>query len=323
MSLLTVGRRRGTAPLPYTIPTTAPYNAPQHLTTPTYDGSGNTIHPDVIDFWTTHGIRQWNGYRFWMAHTPYPNTDDDYENPSILASHDGVTWVTPPGLTNPIYPSPASGWNSDTDLTYDVATGQLVLVFRGYDQADPFPHFVARSSDGTTWPATATRLSMTRPEENTSPALVRMSDGWAMWGVGYPSRTLRRWTATTPEGPWSGPISCSGLTSAAWHIDVCRIGEKLYALIDEGRESEPALDALTIASSTDGGLTWAVGSAPVITKGSGGWDSLALYRGTLQPHENGTHMRVWYSGRKGVGTMDSWHVGLTEIPLAEWPTPPA
>src|SRR5699024_8293928 len=68
---------------------------PQILDIPTYEGSGKAVHPSV------HAFRiPWNGYRFWMAFTPYPNTQ--HENPSIVASGDGVNWVVPSGLTNPI-----------------------------------------------------------------------------------------------------------------------------------------------------------------------------------------------------------------------------
>src|SRR5690625_2444810 len=72
-------------------------NAPLPIPIPTYEGSGQTVHPDALYF-----PNRWNGYRYWMVHTPYPNTDDKYENPSIAVSNDGITWVDVPGLTNPI-----------------------------------------------------------------------------------------------------------------------------------------------------------------------------------------------------------------------------
>jgi hypothetical protein len=43
-------------------------NASAPLTIPTYDASGQAIHPDVIDFGSGN---TWNGYRYWMAMTPY------------------------------------------------------------------------------------------------------------------------------------------------------------------------------------------------------------------------------------------------------------
>src|SRR5690606_6972243 len=72
-------------------------NAPLPLGIRTYDGSNQTVHPDVLFFDTG-----WNGYKFWMVHTPYPYSDEKLENPSIVASNDGIYWDEPKGLINPI-----------------------------------------------------------------------------------------------------------------------------------------------------------------------------------------------------------------------------
>lgn len=88
---------------------------PKKLQIPTYDGSHEPVHPAVVRTQTP-----WNGYRYWMAFTPYPHGDDTKENPSIVASVDGVTWVVPNGLTNPIAPkpSPSGSYNRDTQLIF-------------------------------------------------------------------------------------------------------------------------------------------------------------------------------------------------------------
>ncbi len=77
-------------------------NAANVLTIPTYDSNPNVGHPDVL-----YVAGGWNGYPYWMAMTPYPSTDR--ENPSIVASADGNTWVVPAGLTNRVVPLPAGG----------------------------------------------------------------------------------------------------------------------------------------------------------------------------------------------------------------------
>ncbi len=77
-------------------------NAPTFQYTPTYDGSGQVVHPSVIDFWFEFGLPSWGGYRFWMGITPYPDGDNVYENPSLLVSQDGLLWVFPPGIKNPL-----------------------------------------------------------------------------------------------------------------------------------------------------------------------------------------------------------------------------
>ena len=69
----------------------------------------------------------WNGYRYWMAMTPYPNAQNAYENPSIVVSDDGETWIEPPGISNPIVPYPGAGYyNSDPCL---VKAGNLLYLF--------------------------------------------------------------------------------------------------------------------------------------------------------------------------------------------------
>lgn len=319
MTLIASGRRRSPAlELPYPVPTSAPYNAPEPLITPTYDGSGLTVHPDVIDFWTMHGIRRWNGYRFWMGHTPYPASQYSYENPSILASNDGVNWELPPGAPNPIYPRPSTQWNSDTDLVYDGT--DLWMFFRTSGSIQ----VVARSHDGVTWPPSATPLTgweSVAGIHHVSPAVVRMGDGsWAMWTLS--SRILYRWTAAAPEGPWSGPVACTGLGATAWHIDVTRIGGTLLMFVDHGREDEAqSLDGVRAAVSHDGGITWTERPTPLLELNrTGAWDRGGFYRGTLQPHEDGVHMRVWY-GATPVRSPSAWRVGLTLIPIAEWIAP--
>ncbi len=61
------------------------------------DGKNQPTHPSVIDMG-----EEWNGFRYWMAYSPYPNADGGEENPCIGASNDMLHWKTPNGLYNPI-----------------------------------------------------------------------------------------------------------------------------------------------------------------------------------------------------------------------------
>ncbi|MDD4289905.1 MAG: DUF2341 domain-containing protein [Patescibacteria group bacterium] len=96
--------------------------AETYQTIPTYEDSGQAIHPDIVYF-----DEPWNGYSYWMVMTPYPNGNPDYENPSIVVSNDGVSWVTPDGPTNPIDSQPG-GYNSDPDIVYDEETDNLIVL---------------------------------------------------------------------------------------------------------------------------------------------------------------------------------------------------
>jgi len=63
---------------------------------PTYDGSGQAVHPDIL-YWKD---------QYWMTCTPYPYGVDTYENPCIYTSKDNYNWQVPDGCINPLaYPS--------------------------------------------------------------------------------------------------------------------------------------------------------------------------------------------------------------------------
>ena len=102
-----------------------------------------------------------NGWKYWMAFTPYPNSDSTYENPCIVVSQDGRSWEVPEGVTNPIFakPSAALAYNSDTDLYWDDANSQFVLVWRtvGELSGTDTGLFISTSNDGITW-ADRTRI---------------------------------------------------------------------------------------------------------------------------------------------------------------------
>ena len=42
-------------------------------------GDDQAFHPKVLNF-----EKPWNGYRYWMAYTPYPGADQRKENPQRL-----------------------------------------------------------------------------------------------------------------------------------------------------------------------------------------------------------------------------------------------
>lgn len=57
------------------------------LAIPTYDGSNQSVHPSV--FYFENG---WKGYKYWMTFSPYPNSNDDVEDPSLVVSNDRLNW---------------------------------------------------------------------------------------------------------------------------------------------------------------------------------------------------------------------------------------
>jgi len=108
-------------------PIAGPWNARNRLALTTPDGSGATIHPSVVDMGTA-----WNGYRWWMADTPYAAADNQLENPALWASNNRTSWVVPAGVTNPLVAAPGQlvGFHSDTELVWDADASRLLLFYR-------------------------------------------------------------------------------------------------------------------------------------------------------------------------------------------------
>ena len=316
LSLLNGGGGGAAPPTRPTVPTEAPYNAPTYLDIPTPDGTGSTVHPTVVDFGSGH---KWHGWRFWMVHTPFHNANDDLENPCVAVSNNGWQWVEPAGVSNPIYPEPPSNrFNSDVDLEYDPRSDELVLIYREQQGDGSHDTFYARSHDGVTWPARATRLDWTRPgtgdyDQLLSPSIIRRAeDDWWLFAIRKGPSTLVRYQASGPEGPWGAMTTCTGFASSPWHLDVLWDGTRFLAIVDC---LLGANDGLKLGTSVDG-HAWVFNNAPVIVPRAGTWDETQTYRATFSVHENGTHARVWYSA----SGPDSYRIGYTELPRSLWPS---
>ena len=100
-------------------------------------------HPDVQYF--PNGFK---GYKFWMVFTPYFGSIGydfyarRYENPTIVVSNDGINWVEPEGISNPIQKTASykesflekkgekvQGFWSDVDWMY--RNNRFELYYRG------------------------------------------------------------------------------------------------------------------------------------------------------------------------------------------------
>ena len=294
-----------------------PYNAPAPLSLPRVYETDNATHPDVLDF----GVDPagWFGqepHRFWMAFTPFPPAE--LENPSVVCSKDGITWVTPKGLTNPIAPTPSQEYNSDTDMIYDPVSKRLGVVWRamGADMPDgtykPGPRFHLKwSTDGVTW---SERIDMNDGtiDMGVAPSLVREEDGsWTMFTCA--SGGLRRYTSREPSGPWvAGPVTTAGTPSGAllWHGNVIRHRGQ-YRMVMR------YMDGKFYPAVSENGKDWRFG--PSFMSSVHPWEiekaeGDGMYRATMTPHENEADYRFWYgaSGSRG------WRIGYTLVPQSLW-----
>lgn len=101
-------------------------------------------HPSVLYF-----EKKWNNYHYWAALTPYPDTDSQFENPHIFCSDNGIKWVEPKDIINPIEPCPPGfGFNSDVNLMAD--NGILYCYWRASNDKQR-AIYVKQSIDGVHW----------------------------------------------------------------------------------------------------------------------------------------------------------------------------
>lgn len=273
------------------------------MTIPTADDDPSVTHPDVV--YVPGG---WNGYKFWMAYTPYPA--NDRENPHVACSHDGIDWTVPPGGSNPIVPlSEATSSNhsywSDTDML--LVDGTMWLYFRGGGNSVSIDETVWRvtSTDGVTWtPKVRCLDTPQRANPNVkilSPAVQRFGATYSMWTANYdaPAKVQRR---TSADGvTWSEPEDCTlpaGIVP--YHLDVVvDSGIAHMLLMSEGGDLHHLV-------STDG-VTWYGESFPSIGPKHEHWPE--YYRSTMQPKGDGSWY-LWVAGWRGATSSPPWLFGF-------------
>lgn len=284
-------------------------NTASALTTPTYDASGQATHPDVIDFGSGN---TWNGYRYWMAMTPFPNGDTDFENPSILVSADGETWSDPG--TNPVVAAPATGYNSDVDIFMEAGgITTMWMVYRELDGSNVETIYALSSTDGTTWSSSTAIVENGALREMLSPAVVYLDGTYRMWTVDATTtpHTLRLRTSSSPNSGWSAPSACvltlPDSDLEIWHVDVnyrSDLGE--YHMLVNSENTINDSGRLFFAWSTDG-VNWTVTDGALLEPDLAGWDATYLYRSSWV--YTGSNYDLFYAG---IATT-TWHIGRTTV----------
>ncbi len=287
-------------------------NAPQPLVTPTYEGSGQAMHPSVVYF-----PKAWSGYNYWMAVTPYPYNNARVENPSILTSNDGLHWVVPTALVNPVVQRMGAHLD-DVDLLYESASGQLWLYYLEEDLSNRTHVLRRTSADGIHWSAPSEMFSV--PNYGViSPAVQKTNNGYMMWYVNAgsigckASATSIEYRTSSDGVTWSAP-SVANLAQPGhqiWHMEVRFIPAKqeYWALYAAYPKASCGDTTLYFATSKDG-VNWQVSGSPILAKGRGwsDWDRAQIYRSTFLYDSDKDLFRVWYSAQR----WHVWHTGYTE-----------
>lgn len=275
-------------------------------------GDDQAYHPKVISF-----DEEWNGYKYWMAYTPYPNGDSSKENPCIVASNNLINWTTPQGLKNPIDEvndnKEGKIYNSDAHILYNDELNRLecfwrfvddttnqVIIYRSYTQDGI--HFSDKEISS---------ISYNRKEHDyISPAIIYENDIYKMWYVDHDY--VVKYEESNNGKNWSEPetveLKYEKSNLNTWHIDVIST-EKGYELLSVAFDVWKNRNDMSLYYSYSNNEKTGWKKCEKIlepTVGTKYWDNKGIYR-TCFMYNEGVYI-VFYSGtdlnmNHGIGIM--------------------
>ena len=339
-------------------PLPVPYQFRDVLKIPTYSYTAqggqtqkaewDTTHPDVIDFAkTSKEGGKWGGYRYWMVLTPNQDGYSQYENPCLAASNDGVNWVVPNGIENPlsgVKHEPAGTHNCDTDLVYNPDSDEL-WVYYVWEQDSPAGtpsnlRLIRVKEDGNSFAITSTTdgkpyerlINSQYRYDMQSPAVVRRdANTWLMWsnnsdsdnsGNGWQSQVAFVELYTSTDGKnWTNKQSLAdtlvlkgadGIASyIPWHLDVQWVESqnKYWGLFCAYPKGGNTNRTYLLFGTSEDGKTWTPYPKPLLAPRDNKWDNNFIYRSTFVYDDASETLQVWYSGGKSGG----WRIAYTEF----------
>lgn len=286
------------------------------LTTETYEGSGQAVHPDHITLPAPWAI----GSSVLVA-TPYPGGNADFENPSIFTSTDDLGWTAPAGVDNPLV-RPSDGYLSDPDWLYDPESSEIWLYYRQVTTQNLI--WLIRSSDGTRW-SEPVLVASDRNHRIISPTVVRRAEGdWLMWAVnagaeGCSSASTAVELRRSTDGiHWSTPesVSLGQANGFAWHLDVRWIAERneFWALYPMKAAGNCTTTAVYLATSPDG-VEWQSYPAPLLERGVLPELRDVVYRSSLDYDAASDAVDIWYSGARHDGKSYVWGLARERLSI--------
>lgn len=222
-----------------------------------YNPRNRVVHPYILEF-----TNSWRGYRYILGLTGYYNTNENEENPFLMASNDLENW----DLISDVLaerPDVESGHNSDIFLAHDPKNGHLLVCWRQSirgvvaDDGSTYTEdsvWYKTTSDGVNFSEAKLMTGRYKRTEdiNLSPTIIYddKSDTWNMYNVG----TVRNEAGSNVYGIWHRQskyldgewvvLSKQVINSQIikpWHMEVKWVGDRLVALVQDNTKDKKQL----------------------------------------------------------------------------------
>jgi len=300
-----------------TPPDPSPSTGPRVVSMPTYDGSGEVVHPDAVT--TPAG---WSLMTDHVVATPYPGGSPRFENPSYYDVMTPSMWLPTQGGVNPLATPTTRSYLSDPDAVYDPDAHGLLVYYR--EVTDMNTIYVIRSADGAHWDTPVSVLSVPN-HLAISPAVVRRGPGdWLMWTVNAGADGCSA-ASTTVEvrhsadglawGPPT-PVQIASDGEYPWHIEVEWIPSRheYWAVFNTKKGGTCMTRILRFATSPDG-VTWKVFPYPLLRAGAIPAFSDVVYRSSVEYDAASDQVTLLYSGASATDGVYTWKVASEQLTL--------
>lgn len=279
------------------------------LNLPVYTGD-EAVHPSVLYF-----KNKFNGYNYWMAVTPYENTDSKTENPSVFCSDDGINWYVPDGGLNPIVNAPENpaGYYSDVNLFMGNDNETMYLMYRQSWVSPGEQLFLTSSKDGVNWSeryiTLQSDININRP---VSPVIRWNGEKYLMWYVDMISSPKKVYVRSSDDLiTWSEKAEVFlqlPENRHPWHLDVIYYNG-VYFMILQDNEGSSNPGYLYFGQSQNG-YDFKINQSPVLTGVPNTWYS-SMYKSSIVPELDnyGLKFILWFSSNGVQG----WKVGKTTV----------
>lgn len=282
-------------------------------------GDDQAFHPKVLNF-----KKPWNGYRYWMAYTPYPGADQRKENPHVCVSNDKVHWKPFEGKNravalDPLIPfqDPDRQYNSDTHLVYRKDINTLECYWRQVDNRTRIDKILKRTTtDGIHWSdAKEVLVSDANVDGILSPAILYENGIYKMWTVNYKKKFPVLYRESKDGYHWNKPVKIQlrypSKKLRSWHLDVIhtRKGYEMLVVAFQKGHKHREMNLYYTSSKNERDFKKCITILKPSEKKKA-WDNRGIYRSSFFV-ENGTYY-IYYSGiGYPKGPKSSQGVGLT------------